>query len=200
MIGAHLILWTLWLLYCFLHSALASTCVKQRIREPFKLSDKSYRLAYNIFALVALVILIYYQTEMESTLLLPKGGVLTSVAIIFVASGLSIMLVCIIKYFRQLSGIDKSITEKLEITGLHGFVRHPLYLGTFIFLTGSFFFFPLLSNGVTISIIIIYTVIGINFEEKKLIDKFGPAYREYQDSIPMILPRIRRSKTFKNKQ
>jgi protein-S-isoprenylcysteine O-methyltransferase Ste14 len=76
----------------------------------------------------------------------------------------------------------------LIFTGLHKYVRHPLYLGTFIFIWGLFVLFPLLSLLIADIVITIYTLIGINFEEEKLISDFGKEYTRYQNMVPKIIP------------
>ena len=97
------------------------------------------------------------------------------------------MGICIKKYFKQMIGIMPAV-PKLEISGIHKFVRHPLYLGTFLFLIGLFLAFPLLTNLIGVSIIIIYTLIGIKIKKKKLIKLFGSSYELYKEKVPMIIP------------
>lgn len=75
--------------------------------------------------------------------------------------------------------------------GLHKIVRHPLYLGTFIFIWGIFIAFPYLSWLISSLIITVYTLIGIRFEEAKLRKEFGAQYDEYCKRVPMILPRAK---------
>ena len=112
---------------------------------------------------------------------------------ILIVTGITIMVICILKYFKQLSGIENEVkARKLEVTGIHKFVRHPLYLGTFLFLIGLFLWFPYISNLITVSVIIIYTLIGIHFEERKLVEKFGADYIMYRQKVPMILPLFKR--------
>jgi protein-S-isoprenylcysteine O-methyltransferase Ste14 len=65
-----------------------------------------------------------------------------------------------------------------------------LYLGTFIFAWGIFILYPTLSILIAVSIITIYTLIAIQFEEKKLVKEFGEVYKEYQRRVPMIIPRL----------
>ena len=43
------------------------------------------------------------------------------------------------------------------------------------------------------AIITIYTLVGISFEEKKLLKQFGTEYDEYRRSVPKIIPFIKRS-------
>jgi protein-S-isoprenylcysteine O-methyltransferase Ste14 len=155
-------------------------------------TESSYRVAYNLQAFIGLTILLYYQFTIESTHVFLPTAYIEYAAIGISAGGLAIMIVCIFKYFKQLSGLQGERTEEiLEVSGSHRLVRHPLYLGTFIFLTGLFLLFPLVKNLGTVLIIIIYTLIAIRFEERKLIAKFGKGYQDYQRKVPMILPGIK---------
>ena len=74
------------------------------------------------------------------------------------------------------------------ISDIHKLVRHPLYLGTFTFIWGLWLLFPTLSLLIANFIITVYTLIGIRFEEKKLVELFGENYTRYQQSVPKILP------------
>ncbi len=93
----------------------------------------------------------------------------------------------------RLTGLRSIITEdkntsELIITGIHKYVRHPLYLGTFIFIWGLLLLIPLLSLLISNTVITIYTLIGIKFEEEKLIEEFGQSYIEYKNEVPKLLP------------
>ena len=67
-------------------------------------------------------------------------------------------------------------------------VRHPLYLGTLMvvwiapFMTIGHVLFAL---GFTI-----YIAIGMRYEERDLVRAHGESYREYQRSVPALLPRF----------
>lgn len=102
------------------------------------------------------------------------------------------MMVSVYKYFRLLSGISslyKSPAKvKLEMEGIHKYVRHPLYTGTLSFVWGMFLIFPFLNNLIAVLAITGYTVIGIKFEERKLLLQFGAHYREYISKVPMLIP------------
>lgn len=117
---------------------------------------------------------------------------------ILVLPGFIIMILSIYKYFRLLSGI-RSLYEavppvELKIEGIHKFVRHPLYTGTILFTWGLFLIFPFLNNLIAVVIITGYTIIGIQFEEKKLGIEFGKVYFEYKSKVPMLIPFLKKSK------
>jgi protein-S-isoprenylcysteine O-methyltransferase Ste14 len=77
--------------------------------------------------------------------------------------------------------------------GIHGYVRHPLYLGTFLLIWGFFLLFPYGSLLVTNIIITLYTLLGIFYEEKKLIRDFGEKYESYKREVPMLFPKLRKT-------
>jgi protein-S-isoprenylcysteine O-methyltransferase Ste14 len=110
------------------------------------------------------------------------------------AAGLVLMLICIKKYFISLSGllslVQDNSTNQLIIRGVHRYVRHPLYLGTFAMLWGLLLLMPYLSLLIAITIITGYTLFGIKLEETKLVEEFGESYVSYQRQVPMIIPRL----------
>lgn len=181
----------LWIIYCVLHSALASEWLKKKLRYRMK-SFKWYRLWYTLFAFVSLIILIYYQLSMPTKKLFAttKFQIIAGSAI--GSLGLILMLVCIRKYFMNLSGLRSLIIEnfsnELQITGIHKYIRHPLYLGTFGFIWGLFLLLPYLSFFVANLVVTAYTLIGIRLEERKLVNEFGDSYIKYQETVPKLLP------------
>ena len=185
-----------WLLCCFIHSFLAHPYVKSRLSSFFRLGNNSYRIIYNVIAFLYLVTLFLYHFQLKSTQVIAPSAPLQVIAICLAIGGLLIMVLSITRYFKQLSGAfkEKQVPE-LYTGGLNAIVRHPLYFGTFVFLIGLTLYWPMLKNLVAVSIIIIYTLLGIFLEEKKLLREFGKAYKDYQDKVPMILPRLRPKKT-----
>ncbi len=192
MVRDHIVLAIVWILFCVFHSLFASDRIKKISGEVFK--EKYYRLFYVLFAFASFGIACWIQIE-TNTILIYKLHISTLIVGSIVAmTGMSIMALCITKYFRQLSGLDALFigkkSNKLMITGMHRFVRHPLYLGTFIFIWGFFIAFPFLTWLISSSIITAYTLYAIRFEEKKLLDEFGEAYSHYMANTPKILPRF----------
>ena len=92
-------------------------------------------------------------------------------------------------------GLKATETHRVEhviSTGVYSRVRHPQYLGAIAAHIGASF---LLSG--YYSLLVTPLVIVINYilcwkEEKELIREFGDDYQEYQQTVPMFFPRIRK--------
>ncbi len=51
-----------------------------------------------------------------------------------------------------------------------------------------------MNNLIAVVAITVYTLIGISFEEGKLVKEFGAGYNEYKKRVPKLVPRFRRSR------
>ena len=80
---------------------------------------------------------------------------------------------------------DEAEDETLRIDGLHRYVRHPLYSGLFLILWGHAQTEFALATAIWASI---YLVIGTVFEERRLIERYGEAYRDYRARTPAYVP------------
>lgn len=192
MVLQHLYLALLWLLFCVLHSVLASAGLKQRLINKLGNRFKYYRLFYTLFAFLTLGIVVYYQLNIFSPFVFERNWLTNIAGGIASVVGLIIMGVCIKKYFLSLSGLkslfQESPTAILMISGIHRYVRHPLYAGTFLAIWGIFLLLPYLSLLIANFIITVYTLIGIELEEKKLIAEFGADYKKYRQTVPKLFP------------
>ena len=82
---------------------------------------------------------------------------------------------------------------KLANSGVYSWVRHPMYLGTCVFLLGFFFAIPsLFSLAVLILFFALYDKMA-TYEENDLIRVLGEKYAAYQRRVPKWLPRFRRA-------
>ena len=88
---------------------------------------------------------------------------------------------------RQLTEEEK--TGSLVTNGLYRFVRHPLY--TFSLLILWFSPSVTVNSFIVYAALTIYVLIGIVFEERKLLREFGQEYADYKSITPMLLPRLK---------
>ena len=194
--GEHWILAGCWLAFGLVHSLMAACRFKKLCQGVMGRYFAYYRLLYSILALLSLAGVLVWQFSFRST---PVGSfpvIKWLAGILAGIPGILLMGVSIRKYFFNLSGVSVLTRQResdvLATGGLHGYVRHPLYLGTLLFIWTLFFFFPLISNLLSCIMITMYTLIGIRLEEKKLLEKFGEAYASYRKRTPMLIPRLAR--------
>lgn len=190
--------WTLivfWIAYYFLHSLLAATSVKDWFRNKMGKYFRYYRLSYTIFATITLLALLAYQYSFFSPELFHSTALKYISLILLVLPGLVIMAISVGKYFLLLSGIrslySSVATPELKVNGIHRYVRHPLYSGTILFVAGLFFIFPTLNNLIAVVLLIAYVLVGLIFEERKLVKEFGKSYVEYRSKVPKLIPSFR---------
>ena len=153
---------------------------------------KWYRLWYTLLAFVFLIAVVYYQVRIATIEIFHSQSLIFILGIIISFSGLVLMFICIRKYFMNLSGLRslfiENFSNKLQIAGIHKYIRHPLYLGTFMFIWGLFLYLPYLSLLVMNIVVTVYTLIGIEWEEQKLVMEFGDDYRKYRSKVPKLIP------------
>jgi len=178
-----------------LHSLMASRGIKKRLAHMLGPRFKYYRLFYTLFAFLTLVLILYYQFTLPPKKLF-ESSIYTWIAGLLIGlAGLVIMIICIKRYFMSLSGLLSLVKESNEqtliISGIHKYLRHPLYLGTFGFIWGAFLCYPYWSFLIANTIITIYTLIAIRFEEDKLVAEYGNRYIQYQQRVPKLIPSLK---------
>lgn len=195
---AHIAYGLLWVGFGVLHSVLASATAKQRLRPLF---GRAYRLSYNLFAAVhigAVVIggRIWIAPQLAGYDFPPMiRAALGAMALL----GGIVLLLALGQYdlgrfsgLTQLRGGDATSgnafdadEEPLHVTGLHRYVRHPLYTGAYLFLWGTVGSEFDLATAIWASL---YLAIGSRFEEGRLIERFGDSYATYRSRVPAIIP------------
>lgn len=193
MLTDHLILALMWVLFCALHSLLANERVKLFFQGILKNHFRYYRFYYTLFALISLTGVLFYLFKMPSVRLFQTSLLTTVAGVLSGLAGLAIMLICLKKYLTQIYGLKVLVvaepaSNKLMISGIHRLVRHPLYLGTFLFIWGGWLLYPTLSFLISNVLVTAYTVIAIRWEERKLLAEFGESYRQYQLQVPQLIP------------
>lgn len=185
-----LILIGLWVLYFILHSVLASAFVKNLACNRLKISRRFYRLQYVVFSTLSLIGILIYTATLPSEHLMEPGPVLRFVGLVLAGWGTIIVKKAFSSYDgRAFLGLgDLEPEEEFRSDGMLRYVRHPLYGGSILALIGFFLFIPTLVNLISVSLMINYFLIGIQFEEKRLISRFGGAYLSYRQKTPMLIP------------
>jgi protein-S-isoprenylcysteine O-methyltransferase Ste14 len=78
-------------------------------------------------------------------------------------------------------------TQRLEVSGVYGWVRHPMLIGGLIFLVTRR---PTLNTLVFALMYALYIVIGSYYEERRLIQIFGLDYAAYRKRVGGFVPRL----------
>ncbi|MHA2026825.1 MAG: methyltransferase family protein [Candidatus Thorarchaeota archaeon] len=88
---------------------------------------------------------------------------------------------------------DMRTDRKAELItgGIYSRVRHPLYLATVLLFSAIALVYPFPIVIVFSLCMILYTMIGAYFEERKLVMHYGDEYLEYKKSAGFILPKMR---------
>jgi protein-S-isoprenylcysteine O-methyltransferase Ste14 len=153
-----------------------------------------YRLLYNLFAVISFVPSLYLMITLPDILLyripapwsywMLAGQVLS--LMLLLASAMQTDLLSFAG-LRQL--LEEEKRGSLVTGGLYRSVRHPLYTFSLLILWLS----PSMSLNslVVYASLTVYILIGIYFEERKLLREFGQDYADYKSSTPMLIPGLK---------
>ena len=197
-------IWAALIIFAVSHTALASHGAKAIAARLLgaRVAEATYRLIYNALALVAVAPALYLAWTLPDVELYRFPAPLDSIALIVqgvAALGLAYSVYQMDWTFfvglRQIIGppanttLDSTSTAQLVTTGLHRYVRHPLYTTSLILL---YLVSPMTLNRLALVVgIHVYFFVGSLFEERKLVREFGDAYRDYQRRVPRLFPRLR---------
>jgi protein-S-isoprenylcysteine O-methyltransferase Ste14 len=183
-----------WLIYGLLHSLLASFAVKNWVASRWPGVMPAYRVGFNIFAVVALLPVLWLVYSTASDWLWRWTGIRA-----WLANGLALAAIAGVMFsakaydmdeflgLRQIRQRDRGTEDRegFRISALHRFVRHPWYfLGLTLVWTRDMNG-PLLVSAIAITL---YFIIGSRLEENKLIAMHGDAYRRYRERVPGLVP------------
>jgi methanethiol S-methyltransferase len=180
------------------HSVMARPAWKRPFTAviPRALERSTYVLASS-----AVLILLYWQWRPLPTAIFELQGFGAGALSALYLLGYAIVLesTFLIDHFdlfglRQvfLRAVGRPYTEKRFATPLlYRHIRHPLYLGWLI----TFWATPRLSVGhlVFASVLTMYILVAIPFEESDLAEQLGEPYLAWRERTPMFLPRFRRA-------
>lgn len=187
----HLWLALLWIAYFILHSILALIPVKNFFLN-LGLKRQGYRLFYVIFATFSLLCIVLYSAMIKSNYVIPPDRMLKLLGLILAGWGFVVAKAGFRSYdTKAFLGLGSLKAEdEFKTDGLLKKVRHPLYSGSILMVLGYFLFDPKATTLISVSLVIIYFLIGIQLEERKLINCFGSKYLDYKKNTPMLIPRF----------
>lgn len=194
----------IFLLFCVSHSYLAEASVKQKIFTLFSSIQPFYRMLYSIASVFLLMAWILLLPE-ENELIYTTSGILKWIIISLNVSAVIFLIYVIltfnlgvfigtrqiknfIQYKNKPEYLDEPEKGKLITSGVHKYVRHPLYtFSVLVLITNPA---PTITEAYLSGCVMLYFWIGSYFEEKKLIQRFGEDYVEYQKGTGKFFPRI----------
>ncbi len=175
-----------------LHSLLASARIKDLFRQVY--GDgfiKFYRLLYNVYAVISFIPILYLMITLPDQSLYQVSS--PNDHLMRVSQGTALFLLIVAAFQTDLLsfvGLRQLFQEEkpgsLMTKGLYQFVRHPLYTFGLAVLWLS----PKMSlNSFVVSAALtLYVLVGIFFEERKLLREFGQDYANYRSNTPMLIP------------
>jgi len=178
----YLILITLWLLFCFLHSFLIHPPVERFLKTV--IPARFYRLFYNLISLLSFSVAYLY---LKLSFPEPKFFYLPSwITGILVLTAVFLTLWSFSFYdLKEFFGFTTKASPKFVRQGPLKYVRHPLYLAALLLIWSESFNQARFIVNIILSV---YLLIGINLEEKKLIQLFGQQYENYKKEVPALFP------------
>jgi protein-S-isoprenylcysteine O-methyltransferase Ste14 len=182
-----------WLLYCILHSLLATLRVKHWVARQHPDWLPAYRLIFNLLAVLLLTPGAWLTYQYPGVMLWQWQGVaawivngIAGIALLGLLFSSPYDLQAFLGLRQRQTRTDRvEDEESFRISPLHRFVRHPWYfLGLLLIWTRDMNQSMLLS-GIMLTL---YLIIGSRLEEHKLLVYHGDVYREYMARVPGLFP------------
>lgn len=183
-----------WASFYFLHSVFADMKIKRKFKGWLGPKFIWYRLLYSLFATIHFLGIFVFTGTLQEIPIFAAFPLASYFGYMLATFGTIIL----VKSFQKLSpfefiGFSPSDeftkADRLVVSGLHAYVRHPIYSALILIFVGYSLVQPMPSSLVHLGMLIIYLPIGIYLEEKKLIEKFGQGYIDYKKKIPALIPR-----------
>lgn len=181
-----------WIGFYGLHSLLASQVVKDWAQTWLGAHYRWYRLGYNVLALGTFLAVVGYQRQLPDQPLWTNAWWVYGIALVLLLAGGWVAMLGGLQYdlgaFAGTSPPRPDPSASLVQKGVHRWVRHPLYSGVVLILLAYLIAFPSLNHLLMVGLSFGYLIVGIYWEEKKLIAEFGDTYREYRQEVKALIP------------
>ena len=192
----YVLLVTLWIGWCSLHSALISLAVTEPLRKRHPRGFRYYRIFYNLLSVATLMPVVYYGYTLRGTPVIVWESGWRLVPILLGLTALLFLVSGALRYdLRQFLGLRQLVDENtcsvltddctLDTGGVLSMVRHPWYSAGILLVWAR----PLdLAAIITNLVICAYFVVGAILEERKLKRQFGRQHADYQKRVSMLFP------------
>jgi protein-S-isoprenylcysteine O-methyltransferase Ste14 len=176
------------------HSVMARSWFKRGLTK--LIPEPAERSTYVLLSSVMLILLFWKWQPMGGLMWSVDSPAVQALFIVFCAAGWVLVLLStfLINHFdlfglRQvwLYLLKKPYTPlRFRTPAMYKVVRHPLYLGWLL----AFWMTPVMTAAHLLFAVLTtaYILIAIQFEERDLVRAHGESYRQYRNSVPMILP------------
>jgi protein-S-isoprenylcysteine O-methyltransferase Ste14 len=179
-----------WVVWCALHSLLAWPPLVAVVTGWL---GRSYRLCYNLFAVISLgpVAFLYVSAAGPPLLVWPDSlrpllWVARALALGLVVAGARVYAMADFLGVSQLRAGHAAPPRVLAAAGILGYVRHPWYLAGLLLLWSR----DLAARDLLTAVLLSgYLWLGAVLEERRLAVEFGDAYRRYCAAVPRFWPR-----------
>jgi len=183
--------------WAVLHSWLAAFSTKAMVQRIFgKEICRYYRLVFIVVAGITIVPILGLVVLLPARVLwrIPTPWLYLTLPFQFLALfGLlyTVLQVDTLAFvgLRQLRNPDAERDSKLVTQGFYRWVRHPLYFFSLVIL----WLIPIMTD-LSLAFVLassLYFMVGTVPEERKLFILYGEPYREYQETVPRIIPCLR---------
>jgi len=197
-VGTNTVLFLIW---GFFHSFFASTSFHSKCVQILGIPPAAMRMVFYLLNAVTTVLLMGLWKDTECTLYCVVDVPLTrrplfSFVLFWVVMGLNLIHVLSLD-FMQFIGVGQLLednpssnrtvsTPKLITSGFYRYARHPIYAFTMM----AFIITPCMTvNRAIITVAsIMYLIVGVPVEERKLVAIFGNDYEEYKSRVPAVFP------------
>lgn len=175
------------------HSGLSALRVKERLIDRY--GKEGYARIFNTTSILTLLIAFismnfwdwfYFllRPNQIQPILFISGILLTVGGVVLSAMASRVISVSTVADMRT----DRK--AELVTGGIYSRIRHPLYLATVMIFTAIALIYPFPTVIVFSASIVVYTMIGAYFEERKLVKHYGNEYLDYKKTAGFILPKL----------
>ena len=187
-----------WIVWCGMHSLLIEPLVTDYIKVRLGTKAKYYRLMYNLLSMSTLAPLLVFTWVDCGEIVFAWSGWAMLIRFIFFASAVSCFIGGAKGYNLQIflglqqlrngrEAVLLSDDQSFSEAGVFGLIRHPWYVGSFLFAWSIWGIYDERKFAVAV-ILSCYLVLGTYLEERKILAEYGDIYRRYRSRVSMFIP------------